>query len=42
MRKMKRRVAMFRAGHVPQGTPTRQLVEDLWQECQRAVRHCAR
>jgi len=38
MRKMKRRVEMFRAGHVPPGTQTRQLVDDLWQEYERAVK----
>jgi hypothetical protein len=38
MRKMKRRVEMFRAGHVALGTPTRQLVDDLWQELERAVK----
>jgi len=35
---MKRRVEMFRAGQLPMGTATRQLVEDLWQEYERAVK----
>jgi len=38
MREMKRRVDMFRAGHVPPGTQTRHLVDDLWQEYERAVK----
>jgi hypothetical protein len=29
---------MFRAGHVPPGTPTRMLVDDLWQEYERVVK----
>jgi len=38
MSKMKRRVEMFRAGHVPSGTQTRQLVDDLWREYEHAVK----
>ena len=38
MRNMKRRVEMFRDGHVPSGTPTRMLVDDLWQEYERVVK----
>jgi len=38
MMKMKRRVEMFRAGHVPSATQTRQLVDDLWQEYEHAVK----
>ena len=38
MRNMKRRVALFRAGFVPPGTPTLKLVDDLWQEYERVVK----
>jgi hypothetical protein len=35
---MKRRVEMFRAGHVPPGTPTLKLVDDLWEEYERVIK----
>ena len=38
MRNMKRRVDLFRAGLVPLGLPTRQLVDDLWRKYERVVK----
>jgi hypothetical protein len=38
MRNMKKRLEMFRAGHVPPGAPTRMLVDDLWQKYERVVK----
>ena len=38
MRNIKVRVEMFRAGGLPLDTPTRQLVDDLWQEYERVVK----
>jgi len=38
MRNMKRRVDLFRAGLVPLGPPTRQLVDDLWRKYERVVK----
>ena len=37
MRDVKGRVEMFRAGHLPLGAPTRELVDDLWQRYERMV-----
>ena len=38
VRNMKKRLEMFRAGHVPPGAPTRMLVDDLWQKYERVVK----
>src|SRR5215472_17755399 len=38
MKNMKRRLEMFRSGHLPPGAPTRVLVDDLWQKYERVVK----